>query len=337
MTLHSGHQGQRVVVRRLVPGETGPSGGPAMTDVLGVLETFDDDSIGVRREDGELVTIARGLLVTGKPVPPRASTRLRISPEQLERVCEQGWQATTRQPLGEWTLRAADGFTGRANSARIGGDPGIGADEAVDAITSFYAAHDLPVLAQVVVGSAWQDELERRGWVVARHGQDDPVVQVASVAQARRAQPSTVPDLTAVTPVAIDDTVTPEWMALYGRTTGIDPVVVKAVMESGDAVAFARIEDQSPGETARVVAIGRAVISGDWMGLQAVEVTPTHRRRGLATQVVDGLLSWGASRGALSAYLQTLPTNAPALKLYARYGFVTHHAYRYLSPPSASR
>ena len=32
--------GQRVVVRRLLPGQTGPSGGPAMTDLLGVMESW---------------------------------------------------------------------------------------------------------------------------------------------------------------------------------------------------------------------------------------------------------------------------------------------------------
>ena len=103
-------------------------------------------------------------------------------------------------------------------------------------------------------------------------------------------------------------------------------------MESGDAVAFARIGDP-------VVAIGRAVVTGDWMGLQGVEVAADHRGQGLATRVVDALLDWGASKGALSAYLQTVADNVAALRLYGRYGFVTHHAYRYLTSalrPSSS-
>ena len=72
MTLHAGLVGQRVVVRRLLPGETGPSGGPAMTDVVGVLETWADRSIAVRRKDGSLVTIDLSLVVAGKAVPPPA-------------------------------------------------------------------------------------------------------------------------------------------------------------------------------------------------------------------------------------------------------------------------
>jgi N-acetylglutamate synthase len=71
VALHPGLVGQRVVVRRLVPGETGPSGGPAMSDVLGVLASWTDEQIVVRRDDGAQVTIPRPEVVTGKAVPPR--------------------------------------------------------------------------------------------------------------------------------------------------------------------------------------------------------------------------------------------------------------------------
>jgi ribosomal protein S18 acetylase RimI-like enzyme len=47
------------------------------------------------------------------------------------------------------------------------------------------------------------------------------------------------------------------------------------------------------------------------------------------------LLEWGAERGATTAYLQVLGDNAPALALYERLGFVTHHAYRYLASPAS--
>ena len=68
--------GRRVVVRRVVPGETGPSGGPAMTDVLGVMESWDETTTAVRTRTGELVTIAVADIVSGKPVPdPPARNR----------------------------------------------------------------------------------------------------------------------------------------------------------------------------------------------------------------------------------------------------------------------
>jgi len=69
--------GRRVVVRRLVPGEIGPTGGPAFTDVLGVCEAWGEASIVVRPDSGDPVTIPLELIVSGKPVPPRRSPRPR--------------------------------------------------------------------------------------------------------------------------------------------------------------------------------------------------------------------------------------------------------------------
>lgn len=62
--------GRRVVVRRLLRGRTGPTGGPAMTDVLGVCESWAD---GVCVVDGQAIPVAD--IVAGKPVPPRPARR----------------------------------------------------------------------------------------------------------------------------------------------------------------------------------------------------------------------------------------------------------------------
>jgi hypothetical protein len=70
MPLTPADVGHRVVVRSRVPGETGPTGGPAFTDVIGVLETWAEHTLSVRRADGRLVRVAEALVVAGKRVPP---------------------------------------------------------------------------------------------------------------------------------------------------------------------------------------------------------------------------------------------------------------------------
>lgn len=84
--------GQRVVIRRIVPGETGPTGGPAFTDVLGVCERWSSGPDGeavVRRADGDVVTIPTRLIVSGKPVPPRASRLSRLPREEIDAHLDQ--------------------------------------------------------------------------------------------------------------------------------------------------------------------------------------------------------------------------------------------------------
>lgn len=82
MALHRDLVGTRVVVRQVVRGETGPSGGPALTDTLGELTSWSEDELVVRRADGVLVTIAQADVVAAKPIPPRPPARSRVTPEQ---------------------------------------------------------------------------------------------------------------------------------------------------------------------------------------------------------------------------------------------------------------
>lgn len=75
MTLTRADVGRRVVVRRVLPGEQGPSGGPALTDVIGVLQEYGGEHLLLRREDGSTVRIALTDVVAAKTVPPPARRR----------------------------------------------------------------------------------------------------------------------------------------------------------------------------------------------------------------------------------------------------------------------
>ena len=61
--------GRRVVIRSLVRGEKGPSGGPLMTDVVGFLRAYGDGVAVVERRDGSLTRVAIEDIVAAKPVP----------------------------------------------------------------------------------------------------------------------------------------------------------------------------------------------------------------------------------------------------------------------------
>jgi N-acetylglutamate synthase len=61
----------------------------------------------------------------------------------LERLATRGWRGAEEAPLGEWLLRAGGGFTGRANSALVAGNPGMPLPDAVDAVTRWYADRGL--------------------------------------------------------------------------------------------------------------------------------------------------------------------------------------------------
>ena len=171
-----------MVVRRLLPGRTGPSGGPAMTDLLGVMESWTATSTVVRAEDGTATEIALADIVSGKPVPPRPSPRMRVSAEEACNLANASWPAVHTERLGDWLFRASGGFSARANSVMAVGDPGVPFADAVGRAEAFYAGHGLPAWAQVVVGSGTGERFEAAGWVTARPGEADSEMQLAPVA-----------------------------------------------------------------------------------------------------------------------------------------------------------
>ena len=322
--------GLRVVVRRVLPGLTGPTGGPAMTDVLGVLVEWGDSTLTVRTEEGVVVVIDRSEIVAGKPVPPRPSTRLRVPVDRAERRAVDTWPPLETELLGDWLLRAAAGFSTRANSALLVGDPGVPWPDALARLESFYRSRGLPVWVQVMTGSDEADRLLDAGWVSARSSDAAVAFQVAAVAQARRAARRLAPSDPAG--VRLAGEVTDRWLAEDTRARSFGESA-RAVLEGPDQVGFAAATDA----TGAVVAKGRAALSERedvWLGISDVWVAEGHRRRGLAVTVLGELLGWGAERGATTAYLQTPLDNPGALALYERLGFSVHHTYRYLRPPT---
>ena len=320
--------GRRVVVRRVLPGLTGPSGGPAMTDLLGVMESWSAGSTTVRAEDGTVTEIELSSIVSGKPVPPRASVRMRVSAEQACLLSNASWPAVHVEPLGDWLLRASGGFSARANSVMAVGAAGVPFEEALGRVADFYRRHRLPAWAQVVVGSSTGKLFTDAGWVTARPGEADSHFQLASVARVARAVRALLPvDRPAV---VVSPSLTPEWLANDPRALA-HPDDAAAVLAGPEQVGFASVLQDE-----RVVAKGRVACQGDWAGITDVWVSPDHRRRGLGLVVMDAMVAWAAERGATTAYLQTRGDNPPALALYERLGFSTHHTYRYLAAPPAT-
>jgi N-acetylglutamate synthase len=179
--------GQRVVVRRLVRGETGPSGGPALTDVLGTCTSW-SDGVCVIEPDGagsrEPVTIPLADIVSGKPVPPRPSPRLRVSPQAAQRRALALWPDLETEPLGDWLLRRSGASTARrANSVLAMGPSGVADD--YDRVVRHYEALGQRSIAAVLPDSSEDALFRAHGWVPESHDHDT-VFQLAGIAAVRR-------------------------------------------------------------------------------------------------------------------------------------------------------
>jgi GNAT superfamily N-acetyltransferase len=242
---------------------------------------------------------------------------------ELHRIMTTGWRAAETASLGDWLLRAAGGFTGRANSALAVGDPGVPLDEAVDRVQQWYDARALPPRIQLpdrAAPAGLADVLDQRGWAAAWPTH----VMTAELGPVLRALP------TSDVEVRLDDHLDDAWLAAYrpdeGRA-GLSEDVVRDVLTNHPDVVFASVREGDRG-----VAIARVAVDGRWAGLSCVEVVGDRRRGGLATLVSGEALRWAVRRGARRAYLQVTVDNAAARSLYERMGFTVHHDYAYRLP-----
>ncbi|MFD5516537.1 GNAT family N-acetyltransferase [Streptomyces sp. NPDC127066] len=307
--------GKRVSVRRLTDdGDTVEK----FTDTVGVLTSWDDGVLLITRRTGERVRIAESSLVAAKVVPSAPARRRgpAASYEELARVAARAWPPVESERLGGWELRAAGGFTRRANSVLPLADPGVPLDRALAYVRDWYAARDLPAFVQTATGAEGTQELlcaelEARGWIreVTAELWTGPLAPVAD-----REAPG----------VTLSRTADEAWLRRYQRK-GVADVALK-VLGGGPSVWFATV----PGAgDAAPAAIGRCVVDGRWAGFAAVEVAPDQRRRGLATAVMAALAGRALEEGASAAWLQVEADNTGARELYARMGFGPHHAYHH--------
>ncbi|MFI9116422.1 GNAT family N-acetyltransferase [Streptomyces venezuelae] len=309
--------GKRVSVRYVTESS---AAGDRFTDAVGVLTSWDNSVLLITRKSGESVRIAESTLVAGKVVPAAPARRrgpAATFPE-LARVTARAWQPVESEALGEWTLRAADGFTRRANSALPLGDPGLPVADALRRVRAWYEDRKLPAYVQTATGAEGAQELlcaelDRHGW----RREVSAEVRIAALAP--------IGDLDAdVSAVRLSRTVDESWLRRYQRFGEPSPAV-RSVLTSGPSVWFASVA--GTGEVP--AAIGRCVVDGRWAGFMAVEVDPDQRRRGLATSVMTALARTALDEGASAAWLQVEADNDGARALYDGMGFAPHHHYHH--------
>ena len=245
-------------------------------------------------------------------LPPAAA-------RELETLALRAWPARVVEPLGGWRLAFTDGFTRRLNSVQaLDWDADVDLAAAIDRVEAFYAGHGLPARFRLTALSrpAGLDQvLATRGYTV-----EAPTdVMVAD-------PPLTIlPDPAA--DVALTDTPSPAWLDLFAA--GEHAASRRALLDrmaAGTVFGTIRLDG-------RVVGLGLLVIDGASAGIFAMQVQPPHRRRGLATGLLQAFAAEARRQGAGRLYLQVEQDNPAARALYLRASFRLAYGYHYRQQP----
>ncbi|MBN7440349.1 GNAT family N-acetyltransferase [Mycobacteroides abscessus subsp. abscessus] len=289
--MHLPGLGTRVAIRSRRP----PGSVPPFIDTVGELVAA-APTVQVLHKSGAVVDISVDDVVSVRVLPPVPVLNRDI--RSMQQAAALAWPGLEHQWLDGWFVRASDGHTRRANSA-VPLDHSA-SSRALGELDAWYTERGLPTLLCL------PDRLI--------HPPDDLATSDETVVMVR--------DLDNAGTDTLPAEPSADWLALHGDNHPLVVPVLTAVVDG--TLGFAAVA--SEGSTA---AIARGAVTENWLGISAVRVAENQRRRGLAAQVCDILLGWGAALGARRAYVQVRADNAAALALYPTLGFTEQHRYRY--------
>jgi ribosomal protein S18 acetylase RimI-like enzyme len=312
--------GRRVVVRHRV--------GEKLSDAVGEL-SVEGAELVVQTRRGP-VRVRRSAVTAVRAIPPAVPRRASLSAiARLEELCADAWPALVEERLGAWRLRAADGYTGRANAALAIGSPGMPTGAALDVVRAFADRHGIQPRVQVPIGSPWDRAVTAEGWVLDEGHAAGAVVsvQVADLAVLAGVGPTTQRAKATWTSDSSPDAAW--WRLVLGGPPTTGPTAgQRHVLARPPTAGFLLLPDDS----SKPVAAGRAVVVEDHVHLSVLTVDAGSRRRGYGTRLLGAAAAWGRERGARWGVLQVAVHNDAALALYAKTGWTEHHRYRYLVP-----
>jgi len=216
-----------------------------------------------------------------------------------------------------WHIRFANGHTRRANSVNVMTEGDLSLFEKIEYAEAVYANRRLECHFRItpLAGADLDEKLASQGY-----GAFDPTdVRITDL---------TLMNLSSVDPdVEIQDRKYDYWMNALAELTGQSALREKTFGAMLDIItldtAYASIEIDG-----RIIACGLAVMSEDYVGLFEFVTDPDYQRQGLAVKIANALLATARNKGAKTAYLQVVQSNAAAIAFWNEIGF-TDKLYDY--------
>ena len=239
----------------------------------------------------------------------------------IEQRALNAWPALESETAGGWMLRAAGGWTKRANSANPLSPAGP-FETVKTAAETFYPGRGLPAIFRITPLAPPDADaaLAAAGYTIF-----DPSLVMTMPLAAGLADDR----------VRLERIPTAEWLAAFATTNGL-PAAMRATHDAivhaiALPAAFATCEDGG-----RAVAFGLAVMERDMIGLFDIVTLPAERGRGYGRAVTGALLDWGRRKGATASYIQVRSVNDVARNLYTSLGYAQVYGYHYRMPPGWS-
>lgn len=257
----------------------------------------------------------------------------------IEEISLNAWPSHKIELYDGWLIRFSHNYTYRTNSVEQVGISSLPIEEKIAYCEKVYANFHTPTNFKInpLLDPSFDRLLAEKGYETVhatevmtmpmeRFRPYEPVYVEYEYYGRNSGLPSSVfyPNDTVV---QLRDRITDEWITSLFRLNGttnptlrrIVPSMFKAIPKE-TIVAFIEIEG-------RVVASGLGILDRDHIGLYAIYVDASCRRKSFARAICSLILTEAEKKGAKRAYLQVVRGNLFAKRLYESLGFTDLYTY----------
>ncbi len=266
--------------------------------------------------------------------------------KHMEELSLNAWPSYKIELYDGWLIRYSHNYTYRTNSVEQVGPSNIPVDEKIAYCENIYREYDTPCNFKInpLIDPAFDKLLNDKGYAI-RHVTETMVADLDKVDiikptsaeyefENRLGIPSCIhykdpssEDLT----VVLQPVVTDEWIQGLFRLNGTCEPELRRVVPSMYYAIPKKTIAASVELDGRIIATGLGIVDRDYVGIYAIYVSPSCRRRGCARAICSTLLREAKELGAKRAYLQVVKGNTRAKSLYYSLGFRDYYTYWFRS------
>ena len=261
----------------------------------------------------------------------------------IEEISLNAWPSHKIELYDGWLIRFSHNYTYRTNSVEQVGDSLIPVEEKIAYCEAQYKNYHTPANFKInpLLDPSFDQLLDAHGYQI-RHVTEVMTMPIErfvpypaeSVEYEYYGRNSNLPSSVFYPghiAVQLRDRITDEWISSLFRLNGttrptlrrIVPSMFKAIPKE-TIVAFIEIDG-------RMVASGLGILDREHIGLYAIYVDASCRRKHFGRAICSAILSEAKKKGAKHAYLQVVKGNIGAKQLYTSLGFEDFYTYWFRS------
>lgn len=255
--------------------------------------------------------------------------------KRLEEISLNAWPSHKIELYDGWLIRFSHNYTHRTNSVEQVGSSSIDVEEKIQYCENVYYNLHTPAIFKIspLIDPGFDELLRMKGYIIQHETEtmvldmkDFRIYDPLHVEYEFYGRNSSLPSIVSYPGdiiVQLRDRITEDWIEALFRLNGttnptlrrIVPMMYHAIPKE---IIVAKIEIDG-----RMVASGLGILDRDHIGVYAIYVDPSCRRKHFGKAIVNTILMEGEKKGYHKAYLQCVKGNIPAKTMYETFGFRT--------------